>query len=184
MRIFLDTEFTEDGRTIELISIGLVSEAGKSYYAQALDWDPGKASPWVRANVLPHLKRCSPELSLEAELEAHRGRGGCSSFCPWRAKTELRLEIHAFAGVRPEFWADFAAYDWIALCQLYGTMMDLPVSWPMFCRDIQQLRDQLGGAELPRRAHAHTPEHFALNDALDCLRRWRHLELLRRTVSA
>jgi hypothetical protein len=33
MRIFYDCEFIEDGRTIDLISIGLIAEAGDEYYA-------------------------------------------------------------------------------------------------------------------------------------------------------
>lgn len=34
-----------------------------------------------------------------------------------------------------------ADYDWVVLCQLYGTMMDLPKGWPMYCRDVKQLCD-------------------------------------------
>src|SRR4051812_11038169 len=33
MKYFYDTEFLEDGQTIELISIGIVAEDGREYYA-------------------------------------------------------------------------------------------------------------------------------------------------------
>jgi 3' exoribonuclease, RNase T-like len=33
VKIFYDTEFIEDGRTIDLISIGMVAEDGREYYA-------------------------------------------------------------------------------------------------------------------------------------------------------
>lgn len=33
MKYFFDTEFHEDGRTIDLISIGIVAEDGREYYA-------------------------------------------------------------------------------------------------------------------------------------------------------
>ena len=33
MRYFYDTEFLEDGETIDLISIGIVAEDGREYYA-------------------------------------------------------------------------------------------------------------------------------------------------------
>jgi len=33
VRFFYDTEFIDNGRTIELISIGVVSEDGREYYA-------------------------------------------------------------------------------------------------------------------------------------------------------
>lgn len=36
MKYFLDTEFHEDGKTIDLISIGIVAEDGREYYAGLL----------------------------------------------------------------------------------------------------------------------------------------------------
>ena len=55
MRYFYDTEFIEDGRTIELISIGVVAEDGREYYAVSTEFDPERAGSWVRAHVLPKL---------------------------------------------------------------------------------------------------------------------------------
>ena len=40
---------------------------------------------------------------------------------------------------KPEFWADYCSYDWVAFCQLFGTMMDLPKGLPMYCNDLRQL---------------------------------------------
>jgi len=40
---------------------------------------------------------------------------------------------------RPQFYADYADYDWVLFCSLFGTMMDLPAGFPMFCNDIQQM---------------------------------------------
>lgn len=42
MKFFYDTEFIEDGKTIDLISIGIVAEDGLEYYAVNLD------APWKR----------------------------------------------------------------------------------------------------------------------------------------
>src|SRR4051812_12087398 len=55
MKFFLDTEFIEDGVTIDLISIGIVAEDGREYYAVSSEFDPTKASQWVKDNVLVHL---------------------------------------------------------------------------------------------------------------------------------
>ena len=63
---------------------------------------------------------------------------------------------------KPEFWGYFADYDWVAFCQLFGSMMDLPKGFPRHCRDIKQWADALGGIQLPK------PEveiHHALHDA-------------------
>ncbi|MGB0973238.1 MAG: hypothetical protein ACPGVG_20135, partial [Mycobacterium sp.] len=53
MRYFYDTEFIDNGRTIELISIGVVAEDDREYYAISTEFDPERAGRWVRKNVLP-----------------------------------------------------------------------------------------------------------------------------------
>lgn len=135
-RIFFDTEFIEDGRTIELLSIGLAADDGATYYAE-IECDKSTASPWVRENVLPFLKG------------------------PERPKDEVAREIVRFAGLKPEFWAYYGDYDWVALCQMFGTMMDLPPTWPMYCRDLKQVLDEQGIDSPP----APDDEHHALVDA-------------------
>lgn len=61
MRYFLDTEFVEDGRTIDLLSIGIVAEDGRELYLQTERAEFYHAYPqycpndWVRKNVVPHL---------------------------------------------------------------------------------------------------------------------------------
>ncbi|HXO12259.1 MAG TPA: hypothetical protein VN871_07835, partial [Mycobacterium sp.] len=55
MRYFYDTEFIDDGYNIELISIGIVAEDGREYYAVSTEFNPERAGNWVRANVLPKL---------------------------------------------------------------------------------------------------------------------------------
>jgi hypothetical protein len=120
MRVFFDTEFIEDGKTIDLLSIGLVREDGVTYYAEPEEADRGRASEWVAENVLPSLTG------------------------PQKPRAVIAQEIVAFVGDSPEFWAWYADYDWVALCQLFGTMMDLPNGWPMYCRDFKQVCDERG----------------------------------------
>lgn len=55
MRFFLDTEFYEEPGKLNLISLGLVSETGREYYAEA-DFNPQACNDWVRENVFPHLR--------------------------------------------------------------------------------------------------------------------------------
>ena len=52
-----DTEFLEDGTTIELISIGIVASDGREYYAVNSDMDTERiyGDPWLKENVWPHL---------------------------------------------------------------------------------------------------------------------------------
>ena len=139
MKIWFDTEFIEDGETIKLLSIGLVRADGATYYAEPEETDRTCVSDWVAENVLPHLNG------------------------PIKPSAVVAAEIVEFAGADPEFWAYYCSYDWVAICQLYGMMMDLPSGWPMFCRDVQQLRSELGVTDLPEQT---STQHNTLADAL------------------
>lgn len=148
MRFWFDTEFIEDGRTIDLLSIGIVAEDGREFYCE-FDVDHRRASPWVKENVIAHLSGAPVyPRSIAAEL------------------------IKEFCGEKPELWAYYADYDWVALCQLFGTMMNLPEGWPMYCRDLKQLLDERGNPTIPKQASG---LHNALEDARWTKRAWESL---------
>ena len=148
MKIWFDTKFIEDGKTIDLISIGMVREDGETYYAESSECDLFRASDWVVNNVFPHLT--GPKLTRE----------------------QIRYDILVFAGAKPEFWAYYCAYDWVVLCQLFGKMIDLPKGWPMFCMDVKQLCVENGNIKLPPKLAA---EHNALSDAIWTREAWNHV---------
>ncbi len=54
-RYFYDCEFIEDGHVIDLISIGVVDEHGREFYAVSTEFDDRLAGPWVRRHVLNRL---------------------------------------------------------------------------------------------------------------------------------
>ena len=56
MLVFLDTEFTDFVRP-DLISIGLVAEDGREFYAERTDYRSAECNDFVRATVLPLLGR-------------------------------------------------------------------------------------------------------------------------------
>lgn len=157
MKIWFDTEFIEDGKAIDLISIGMVREDGQELYLESAECDFSRASVWVRDNVLPSLSG------------HHTAR--------WR----MRNRIVEFCGEKPELWGYYADYDWVVLCQLFGTMMDLPKGWPMYCRDVKQLCDSLGNPKLPEQGKG---EHHALADARWNLIAYEFLIELRQGASA
>jgi hypothetical protein len=141
-RYWLDTEFIEDGKTIDLISIGIVCEDGRTLYMESDGVNWSKASSWVLENVKPHL---TGSLWAVEDIAA-----AVREFCA--------PSVHG----KPEFWGYYADYDWVVLCQLFGTMMELPKGWPMYCRDIKQLCDDKGNPPLPEQGKG---EHHALADA-------------------
>ena len=140
MNYILDTEFIDSPNCSALISLALVREDGAELYAEVTEalWGRAQAADWIRENVLPHLVG------------------------PVLPRAEVAKRIVAFAGDKPEFWADYAAYDWVVFCQLFGTMMDLPEGFPRYCRDLKQWCDALGNPRLPEQGKG---EHHALLDA-------------------
>ena len=102
MRYFYDTEFIENGSTIDLVSIGIVAEDGREYYAVSTDADHTKANKWVREHVLDKLPNPSSPL--------------------WRSREQIRTEVYEFLTAspgRPELWAWIGAYDHVVLAQLW-----------------------------------------------------------------
>lgn len=145
MKIFFDTEFIEDGKTIDLISIGFVREDGQTLYMESSECDLSKADTWVHNNVI-------------SKLDSARGVWE-NSFM----RDEIARKIVEFAGSKPEFWAYYADYDWVVLCQLYGRMLDIPKGWPHFCLDFKQFLHSHGLNATKIEEHE---AHNALADAL------------------
>ncbi|MFT4201460.1 polyadenylate-specific 3'-exoribonuclease AS [Gordonia sp. (in: high G+C Gram-positive bacteria)] len=155
MRFFYDTEFIEDGRTIDLVSIGVVSADGREYYAVSTEFDPERAGDWVRANVLPKLP--SPASKL------------------WRSRRQIRDELYDFLTADPgpvELWAWTGAYDHVVLCQLWGPMTALPRELPRYTRELRQVWEEAGRPPLPS-----LPDdaHDALADARHNLAKWERI---------
>jgi len=67
MRLFLDTEFT-DLLHCELLSIGIVSEDGREFYAECSDADLSLCSDFARYGVLPQLGQEGVAVLSEVEL--------------------------------------------------------------------------------------------------------------------
>jgi hypothetical protein len=116
------------------------------------EFDPERAIPWVRHNVLARLP---PPSSSR-----------------WRSRAQIRDEVLAFLTEgegRVELWAWYAAYDHVALCQLFGSMPALPRELPRFTRELRQLWDEVGSPRLPPEP---PDQHDALADARYNLARW------------
>jgi len=155
-RYFYDTEFIEDGVTIELVSIGVVDETGREFYAVSTEFDPDQAIGWVRDNVLTKL----PPPADRA----------------WRSRARIREDLLAYFAEPDEdveLWAWYAAYDHVALCQLWGAMPALPRAIPRFSHELRQRWAELGRPALPAPP---SDQHDALADARHNLHRWQAMQ--------
>jgi hypothetical protein len=140
MKYWIDTEFIERPYSIDLISLALVAEDGREFYAESSEVDWSRASDWTLQHVRPQLE------------------GGATP------REEIGYAVRRFldADHEPVFWGYFPAYDWVAFSWLFGGMNDLPFHFPQLCLDIKQWAIELGDPELPHQAGA---RHNALADA-------------------
>jgi hypothetical protein len=226
VRYFYDTEFIDNGTTIDLVSIGIVAvpdwcldptmphdattdlarRHARTYYAvnAEFDLDELKRHDWLVRNVLPHLPLNYHRKDLEAYI-AVEGKPGrlpealkyvqldptATVLKPkWVIANEVRdfllaplAEAEDGAEVEVELWADYGAYDHVALAQLWGAMIALPAGVPMYTNDLQQLRRTVGDLQY-RPDVDPDAEHNALADAwyaLDLYRGLRTIEHGRHT---
>ena len=145
MRYFLDTEFVEGDGFVDIVSLGVVSEDNREFYMESSEVNWGRASDWVLENVRPFLDGKHP-----------------------RSRYQIGRELIEFVGgdKKPEFWAYYGDYDWVAVCSCFGTMMDLPEHFPMFCMDLKQSVYTIGNPKLPDHDEEQDgPPHNALADA-------------------
>lgn len=191
MKYFIDTEFHEHKKptrllgipisriwTIDLISIGIVSEDGREYYAinRDLNLKHAKRDKWLRENVINKLPdkhslmppHGSPRLWQESMrwLPMKQIREDIIEFCGGKYEfTEYGCDL--FFDDKPEFYGYYADYDWVVFCWIFGKMMDLPKGFPMYCKDLKQMMDEKGLTKEWKQKNCPDPEgeHDALEDA-------------------
>jgi hypothetical protein len=158
VRVTYDWEFLEDGSTIDPISVGMVREDGAEYYAvnQDMPFGPISRSPWLMQNVMPSLPvRVGHSDQWDREHP---------DFIHVKPRDQIRQEVLQFLmqTTNPSLWAWFAAYDHVALAQLFGRMVDMPIGIPQRTNDIAQEWERLGYPRLPEQLAGN---HNALADA-------------------
>jgi hypothetical protein len=165
-RFFYDTEFLEDGKTIDLISIGVVNyDSGETFYAVSDEFDTLRVAKhwWLMENVMSSIDH---ETFTVVEGEGFPiKRGFTVTDEAAMSREEIRDGILDFVtkdDSPAELWAWYSAYDHVCLAQLFGRMIDLPPEIPMVTFDIKQLHKQAGYCDMPKQPEG---KHNALADA-------------------
>lgn len=205
-KYFIDTEFLEGSQkeefpislfrkstpnTIDLISIGVVSEDGREYYGISKDFNLKEAwnrydekleimsgdvrnrfpngrkykEYWIRDNVLRpiYYELIGKDINFHCydEFFTYKAMKNLLSK-HWKTNKEIAKEVRNFIATekinsggqillgdfypndipKPEFYAYYADYDWVAFCWLFGKMIDLPKGFPMYCKDLKQILDE------------------------------------------
>jgi hypothetical protein len=128
MKYFYDTEFYEDGERIHLLSIGIIADDGRELYFENanFDWSIVPEQHFVRTHVRPWLYMDNHRYTATK----NNIRDGVADFITQTEDNEL--------------WAYYAAYDHVALAQLFGVMVDMPLGIPWYTNDLKQEAVRLG----------------------------------------
>lgn len=154
MKFFIDTEFIDDGKTIELISIGVVAENGYTFYAESSEFDESKADDWVKANVINKLKGNPKPLK--------------------EIRHDLIYWIDKCRGYQaPEFWCYYGSWDWLLFCRTVsrdGRLLTIPNQYPNLFYELVQYANDAGCPHLISIMKSENKNvHNALDDA-----KWTH----------
>lgn len=122
-KIYFDTEFTGLHKNTTLISIGLVSETGKTFYAELSDYDHSQIDDWLEENVMKHLKfplvkTAIPKTPVTA-ADNYSFKGTTAEL-----KELLTQWLEQFGEV--EMWSDCLSYDWVLFNHIFGDAMSIP----------------------------------------------------------
>lgn len=153
MKYFFDTEFIErfhkpffgkPRHVIDLISIGIVSEDGRYYSAISNEYNYKDASDWVKENVIDLLYIYTVHGDQRNRYDSNnfqKSYGKSNKVIAEEIKEFILTPYVDYGNANHEFYGYYADYDWVLLCSLFGTMMNLPKGFPMFCIDLKQMLD-------------------------------------------
>lgn len=130
MKIFFDTEFTGLHKNTTLISIGLIDENGRTFYAEFSDYDESQCDEWIKENVISHLTLGKYEhYSFYMNNTTVYGK---KEF----VKTKLLEWLLHYDEV--QLVSDVCHYDMVLFIDIFGGAFDIPVNVNPACHDINQ----------------------------------------------
>lgn len=134
MNLYFDTEFTGLHKDTTLVSIGIVAENGKKFYAEFSDCDESQCDDWIKENVLKHT------ILGENDILSKRLGEDSKTTVVLGSKTDIQYELgewlKQFDSV--QFVSDVCHYDMVLLIDIFGGAFDLPKNVSAVCHDINQ----------------------------------------------
>jgi hypothetical protein len=179
-KVFFDTEFTGLHKNTTLISIGLISECGKYFYAELSDYDKGQLDDWLQGNVIDNLFMSEPKDGEDEYYLAVRHESnplGNNLYDSYSVQLRCNKEVLAIELTKwlsqfdlVEMWSDCLAYDWVLFNDIFGHAFNIPKNVYYIPFDICTLfKMKRIDADINRENFAHyknnSIKHNALNDA-------------------
>jgi len=178
MKYFLDFEFIEGFKKplfgkrrhfIDLVSVGMVCEDGREFYAISNEFNEKDANAWVRDNVLIKLE---PK-NILTHQDFHDVQQVPNPI--WMSNYEIKNHLIDFMrlySIRPahethDIYTYYGAYDWVLFCSIFGTMAQLPSGLPFLPIDLKQMMIERNLNDAWKNVNCPDPfnEHNALVDA-------------------
>ena len=120
-KVFLDTEFTGLHQQTTLVSIGMVSECGKTFYAEFNNYDLNQIDQWLQENVIDNLTLNGYDI----DKDYHPYSDSVEYFgSTEEIEGAIGHWLHQFDKV--EIWSDCLAYDWVLFNQIWGHAFKIP----------------------------------------------------------
>ena len=168
MKLFFDTEFTGLSKDTTLISVGVVSEDKRKFYAEFTDYNHSKLTSWVKENVINHLLFRLPEPGESYYYSASRAEfnfPGSDFYSAWNLELNGTKKI-IYESINHwltqfdevQFISDVCHYDFVLMVDLLtngGTALDLPENISAVCHDLNM--------DIARHFHVSDREAFDMN---------------------
>ena len=135
-KLFIDLEFTGLHQATTPISLGIISECGKTFYAEFTDYDRSQLNDWLEENIIPNtwVAVHEPITSMGEVVGDSRWAdvhvfGSSDYIKPFLEKWLLQFE-------KIVIWSDCLAYDWVLFNQIWGHAFSIPENIYYIAMDI------------------------------------------------
>lgn len=135
-KLFIDLEFTGLHQATTPISLGIISECGKTFYAEFTDYDRTQLNDWLDENIIPNtwVAINNPITSMGEVIGDSRWADkhvfGSSDYI----KPFLEEWLSQFENI--VIWSDCLAYDWVLFNQIWGHAFSIPKNIYYIAMDI------------------------------------------------
>ena len=133
MNLFLDTEFTSLTKNGQLISMAILDENDREFYAEFNDYKKEDLSQWHKENVIANLLLDSDGTDQNRD-EATWVKGNTEEIV-----NSLVEWLKIYQNEKIQFVADVTPYDWVFFCELFGGSLHLPSNISFIPFDISTL---------------------------------------------
>jgi len=134
MKLFFDTEFTGLYKGTTLVSLGIIAEDGKKFYAEFTDYDKTQCDDWIKKNVITNTVIGGNNTLYE--LHQNMKNLIVSVGTKKQIRSELLKWLQQYADI--QFLSDVSHYDFVLLIDIFGGAFDLPGNVSAACHDINQ----------------------------------------------